>query len=95
VYPYFDLVSSFSALEVEVESHGGTVHYDAFRFGLGPRFGALVPVGHSTMIDVALQHRLLGGIEQTTFLIGLGYWENDRRDAFSEELRGDPIRGEI
>lgn len=101
VYPYLDLAGSFSILQVDLETHAepyghvGTTYYNAWRFGLGPRFGMLIPVGHSTMVDLAIHQRLFGEVTQTTLSVGIGYWENDRTDPFSEKLRGDHFRGEF
>jgi hypothetical protein len=101
IYPYVDLAGSFSILQVDLETHAepyghvGTTYYNAWRFGVGPRFGMLIPVGHSTMIDLAVHQRLFGGVTQTTLSVGLGYWENDRTDPFSQKLRGDHFRGEF
>lgn len=101
VYPYLDARGTFSLLQVDVETraepygHVGTTHYIGWRFGLGPRFGVLIPVGHSTMVDVAITQRLVGGVEETTFGVGLGFWENDRTDDFSQYLRGHSWRGAI
>jgi hypothetical protein len=94
VYPYLDGVLSFSVLDVQVETyaepygHVGTTAYTDLGIGFGPRFGALIPVGHSLMLDVAIQQRLIGGWEQTLVFFGVGYWENDRDDPFSTELKG-------
>ena len=101
VYPYIDLRGTFSLLQVDIETlaepygHVGTTHYVGWRLGLGPRFGVLIPVGHSTMVDIAVTQRLVGGVEETTFGFGLGYWENDRSDDFSQYLRGHSWRGQI
>jgi hypothetical protein len=95
VYPYLDLRGSFSLLRVELESPAGTAHYQAVRLGLGPRFGVLIPIGHSSVVDVAVYRRLVGGVEDTTIAVGIGYWENDRTDAFSDYLRGHHWRGQI
>ncbi len=94
IYPYLDLRLALSVVQVQVEvdvdphGHAGTGTYNVIRGGVGPRFGALIPVGHSLMVDVSAYHQLVGGIEQVMFGIGVGYWENDRRDPFSEALRG-------
>lgn len=101
VYPYIDGRLSFSIVQAEIGTyaepygHVGTTHYNGVRFGLGPRLGMLVPIGHSTMLDFTISQRLFGGVEETTIGIGLGYWENDRTDDFSEELRGHHWRGQI
>jgi hypothetical protein len=94
VYPYLDGVFSLAVLDVQVETHAepyghvGTTAYTDLGIGFGPRFGALIPVGHSLMLDVAIQQRLIGGWEQTLLFVGVGYWENDRDDPFSSELKG-------
>lgn len=101
VYPYLDGRLTFSMVQAQVETyaepygHVGTTLYDAMHFGVGPRLGVLVPIGHSTMLDITLSQRLFGGFEETVIGIGIGYWENDRTDAFSEELRGHSWRGQI
>jgi hypothetical protein len=93
-YAYLDGVFSFSVLQVQVETwaepygHVGTTPFTTHAFGVGPRFGALVPIGHSLMLDLAIYQRALGGYEQTLVFIGLGFWENDRHDEFSQELKG-------
>lgn len=94
VYPYLDGVLSLSVLDVQIETyadpygHVGTTAYTDIGVGFGPRFGVLIPVGHSLMLDVAIQQRLIGGWEQTLVFFGAGYWENDRDDPFSTELKG-------
>lgn len=95
VYPYLDLRGTFSLVQVDIETPSDTSAYLGWRVGLGPRFGVLIPVGHSSVVDIAIHQRLVGGVEQTTFALGLGYWENDRRDEFSQFLRGHPWRGQI
>ncbi|MEZ4222360.1 MAG: hypothetical protein R3B13_15590 [Polyangiaceae bacterium] len=93
VYAYVDGRVSFEVLQVSVETfaapygHVGTTNYTAFQGGLGPRFGALLPIGHSLMLDVYVYRQLVSGFEQLSVGIGLGYWENDREDDFSDELR--------
>lgn len=93
-YAYIDWVTSFSVIQVQVETyaepygHVGTSPYTTHGFGFGPRFGALVPIGHSLMLDLAIYQRAFGGYEQTLLFIGLGFWENDRDDPFSDELKG-------
>lgn len=93
VYPYLDLRATLSMAQARVEvfaepyGHLATAPYTALELGLGPRLGALVPIGHSTMLDVAITHRLLGGIEQVGLFVGIGYWNNDRDDPFTEELK--------
>ncbi len=101
VYPYIDARAAFSLLQVDVETHAepyghvGTTHYLGWRFGVGPRFGVLIPIGHSLTADIAVFQRLVGGVEETTFGFGVGYWENDRTDEFSQYLRGHHLRGQI
>lgn len=96
VYPYLDLRGSFSLLRAELETATGTAaQYQAFRPGLGPRFGVLIPIGHSSVVDVAIYRRLVGGVEDTTIAVGVGFWENDRTDDFSQYLRGHRWRGQI
>ena len=79
-YPYFDLRGSLGIAQAQVEihvpdyGHVGTMPYNLLSFGFGPRLGALLPVGHSTMVDINLYHQIVGGIEQVTFSIGLGFW---------------------
>lgn len=93
VYLYADLRTSLQGFEAPVivsSDDGNETSSDFGRatVGLGPRLGMLVPIGHSLMIDVAVYQRVVGGLERSTAFVGLGYWENDRRDAFSDWLRG-------
>ncbi len=100
VYPYIDARLSFHVLQAQIEtrttSHGhvGTNALTAFSVGIGPRFGALVPIGHSLMLDIYAYRQIVGGFEQLTVGVGVAFWENDRDDPFSQELRGG-WRGEI
>jgi hypothetical protein len=54
----------------------------------------LIPVGHSTTIDVNATHRVVGGLSQVMLMMGLGFWENDRDDEFSQSLQSS-WRGEF
>ena len=100
VYPYLDLRATFTLLvtsvDVAVDPYGrvGEVDASSFVAGLGPRIGCLLPIGHSFMVDVAGYQRVFGGVESQTLFVGLAYWENDRTDPFSEELRRS-WRGDI
>jgi hypothetical protein len=100
VYPYLDLRTTLSMVQARVQvfaepyGHLATAPYTAVELGLGPRFGVLVPIGHSTMLDIAVTHRLLGGVEQIGLHLGIGYWNNERDDPFSEELKRSP-RGDF
>lgn len=94
VYLYVDvrmMVQGFgTTVRVRDAITGSTASVDYARasVGAGPRLGALVPVGHSLMIDLAIYQRAWGGLEGTTAFVGLGYWENDRGDAFTDEIKG-------
>jgi len=94
VYLYADVRTMLQGFEAPVmlrdELMGDETSSDYGRWsvGMGPRLGMLVPVGHSLMIDLAMYQRVIGGLEETTGFVGLGYWENDRRDAFTDELKG-------
>lgn len=93
VYLYVDvrmMVQGFGATVRARDVTGTTSSIDYARasVGVGPRVGALVPVGHSLMIDLAIYQRGWGGLEGTTAFVGLGYWENDRSDAFTDEIKG-------
>lgn len=100
IYPYLDLRFSLSVVqaqvEIEADPHGGVGvgTYNLIRGGIAPRFGFLFPVGHSLMVDAHAVYGLVGGVEQVLFGIGVGFWENDRDDPFSESLRGS-WRGEF
>lgn len=91
-YLYVDLRVVLQGFEASVaafdEASGEQLFadYGASSVGLGPRLGILVPVGLSLMIDLAAYQRVLGGIEGTTAFVGMGYWENDRNDSFTDEL---------
>ena len=93
VYPYIDGRLSLSVLQAQIDTHAaphghvGTNAFTGFSFGVGPRFGALVPIGHSLTLDVYAYRQIIGGFEQLTVGIGVGFWENDRDDAFSNEMR--------
>ena len=93
VYLYVDvrmMVQGFGASVQARDITGTTASIDYARasVGVGPRLGALVPVGHSLMIDLAIYQRVWGGLEGTTAFMGLGYWENDRSDTFTDEIKG-------
>ncbi len=92
VYTYTDIRVSLQAFEVPVMVRGdgeeSSSGYGRVLPAVGPRVGMLVPVGHSLMIDLAVYQRFVGGLEQTTAFVGLGYWENDRSDPFTDELKG-------
>ncbi len=94
VYLYADLrvmLQGFGgAVKLEDKATGETssTDYGKLSVGAGPRLGMLVPVGHSLMIDVAVYQGALGGLEGTTAFVGLGYWENDRNDPFTDRLKG-------
>jgi len=99
VYPYVDLIGSYALLQVDLESKANdqltTTRYLGHRAGLGLRFGVLIPIGHSSMVDVTATEYVIGGVTTTRFALGLGFWENDRHDDFSQYLRGHPWRGQI
>lgn len=91
VYLYADLRVVLQGFEAPVTARSAelgetTVDYARGSLGAGPRLGTLVPVGHSLMIDFAIYQSILGGLEGTTGFVGLGYWENDRVDAFTDDL---------
>ena len=93
VYPYVDIRATLQAFEVPVMVRGEGAGESSSSYGrvlpaVGPRVGMLVPVGHSLMIDLAVYQRVVGGLEQTTAFVGLGFWENDRTDPFTDELKG-------
>ena len=93
VYPYTDIRAILQAFEVPVMVRGEGAGESSSGYGrvlpaVGPRVGMLVPVGHSLMIDLSVYQRVVGGLEQTTAFVGLGYWENDRTDPFTDELKG-------
>jgi hypothetical protein len=93
VYFYVDARLAFTAYELPItvrdSLHGEETSWDyhAYALGSGGRAGMLVPIGHSLMADCAVYQRVIGGLEQTTAFVGLGYWENDRSDPFSDALR--------
>ncbi|MFW5740868.1 MAG: hypothetical protein ACOC1F_10935 [Myxococcota bacterium] len=91
VYLYGDARAVIQAFEAPVtiqnaDGSEATSDYGRASLGVGPRLGMLVPIGHSLMLDLAIYQRVLGGLERTTAFVGLGYWENDRTDAFSQDL---------
>jgi len=93
VYLYVDARLVFTAYEfpltVRDELEGSrSWDYHAYALGLGGRAGMLVPIGHSLMADFAVYQRVVGGLEETTAFVGMGYWENDRTDPFSDRLKG-------
>lgn len=94
VYLYIDvrmMVQGFGTTVRARDTATGTrasIDYAWASVGIGPRLGALLPVGHSLMIDLAVYQRAWGGLEGTTAFVGLGYWENDRNDAFTDDLKG-------
>ena len=100
IYLYVDARLTLGALFTNVELHDsalglmGTTQYSRWTVGFGPRLGALIPIGHSLMGDVGVHHTLIGGIETWHAYVGIGYWENDRRDEFTEELKRSP-RGDF
>ncbi|MBX3129702.1 MAG: hypothetical protein KF718_23505 [Polyangiaceae bacterium] len=100
VYGYVDGRLSLQVLQAQLDTyvaphgHVGSTSYAAVSPGVGPRFGALIPIGHSLMVDVNVYRQVLGGFEQLTLSLGVGYWENDRRDEFSDHLRRGP-RGDF
>ena len=94
VYLYADVRTVLQGFEApvavldEVTGEESSYDYGRWSVGMGPRLGMLVPVGHSLMIDLAMYQRVIGGLEETTAFVGLGYWENDRTDPFTDELKG-------
>lgn len=94
VYLYADVRTMLQGFEAPVKLRDDVTgdetssDYGRWSVGMGPRLGMLVPVGLSLMIDLAMYQRVIGGLEETTAFVGLGYWENDRSDAFTDELKG-------
>ena len=92
VYLYGDLRVVLQTFEAPITLHSLQddvlkADYGRSSAGVGPRLGMLVPVGHSLMIDLAVYQGLIGGLEQTTAFVGMGYWENDRDDGFTQRLK--------
>ena len=92
-YGYVDLRAVTGVVQVPVDLTTPTqdtdlsARYGALSIGFGPRVGLLVPLGHSLMVDFAAYQHVVGGLEGTTGFVGIGYWENDRRDRFTRRLK--------
>lgn len=78
--PYVDLRFLFSIMQTQIKLHydalgdlGSTI-YNAYSFGIGPRFGILVPMGTDAFLDFGGYGNLFG-MERIGGYAGIGIWD--------------------
>ncbi len=80
VFPYVDLMTSFSVMQTGVvlkhETLGvlGETAYNAYTLGAGPRVGIAVPFSDDFAINVSAYFGLFGA-QQANLMMSIGYWD--------------------